>query len=119
MHNTGHVEFSDRRKAAAAAKTASVQAYRAARTASAPQREANLRERAAVAKAREIRRVQREHAKLEERVRLDTESAAREAQKAALEAVELDARAKANAAEEAAQKAKRDLRYASRKARSN
>ncbi len=81
-------------------------------------------ERAAIATAREERRVERERLKLEEQKRIETEATARQAAVEAAAVSETEARAIAENAriaqvieDEAVRKANRDRRYANRKAR--
>ena len=124
MKNARDTQLSDRRGAAAEAKAAQLEAYRAARIAadaSEPQRQA---ERAAVTAAREERRIERDRLKQEEQERTERETAERQAAEYAAANAEAEARQKAEDARvasviegEAARKAARDLRYANRKAR--
>lgn len=116
-------EFSDRRGNAASAKAATLEAFRAAQIAAAPEKAARLAERVSVAEAREQRREQRDRTKLEEQQRLADEAAASEAAKRAAEVSEvvlrkanLDERIARVVADEATRKSERDLRYAKRKA---
>ena len=122
MKNIGNSELSDRRRAAADAKAALLQAYRAAQKAAEPTREAKQAERLAAAEAREARRAERERVKLDEQSRFEAETAEPEAVLAA--EAEVDTRATADTSrtarvpkDEATRKAERDLRYANRKAR--
>ena len=124
MRNTRNSEFSERRTAAADAKTALLEAYRSAREAAAPTLLAKQAERQAVAQAREERRAAREQLKAEEQARLQAEADARAAELAAIAEAEAAARAAANKERmlsvteyEAFRKAERDRRYANRKAR--
>lgn len=114
----------DRRSAAADAKASLLQAYRAANEAAEPTRLARQGERLAVAKAREERRAERERVKLEEKERIHAEAAERQAVADAAARAEVEAREATDRdrisrviEEEAARKAKRDQRYANRKAR--
>jgi Family of unknown function (DUF6481) len=116
--------FTDRRGAAADAKASLLKAYRAAKEAAEPTREAKQAERLAAAEARESRRAEREQAKLDEQNRIEAETAEREAALAAVARVETDAREQANKnriarilEDEVNRKAERDRRYANRKAR--
>lgn len=117
----------DRRSAAADAKAALLQSYRARMAADEPTRLARLEERRVVAVAREERRAQRDRLKREahaqEQRRVEAEAAEQraaadavaEAEKARRETVDsLIARA---VKDEAQRKAERDRRYANRKAR--
>jgi hypothetical protein len=117
-------EHSDRRRAAADAKAALVVAFRTAREASEPTREARQTERRLIAEARDKRRAERKQIKLDERNRIAAEAAARDAAVAAAAKAETEAREFADKTriervlqDEAARKAKRDQRYANRKAR--
>jgi hypothetical protein len=116
--------FTDRRGAAADAKASLLKAYRAAKEAAEPTREAKQAERLAAAEARESRRAEREQAKLDEQNRIEAETAEREAALAAVARAETDAREMASKnriarvlEDEVARKAERDRRYANRKAR--
>src|SRR5690606_8600218 len=60
MKNVRNNEVADRRSSSAEAKAALLNAYRAAKTATEPARIARQAERAAIANAREERRVERE-----------------------------------------------------------
>ena len=93
MKNARKNEVSDRRAASADAKTALLNAYRAARTVAEPARMARQAERAAIATAREERRVERERLKLEEQKRIETEATARQAAVEAAAVAETEARA--------------------------
>jgi len=124
LRNIKKNELSDRRGASAAAKAALLEAYRAAKAAAEPTREARQSERLLIAEAREARRAQREQVKLDEQARIETESAERDAASAASARAEIEARDIADKnrvarvlEEEAARKAKRDRRYSDRKAR--
>lgn len=124
MKNARNNDLSDRRTAAAQAKTALLNAYRTARTAAEPARLTRQAERMAVAIAREGRRLERERLKRDEAERRIIEAAQRQA------AADAAARAETEACEaaereriarvledEAVRKAERDRRYANRKAR--
>ena len=105
--------FDDRLSAAAAAKQALLERFRARPSADDPAviaQQANLK---AVADARDARAAERRAAKEAEAARVAAEQAARRAQDQAA-AAEAKARA---AAVEAERKAARDARYAARKAR--
>lgn len=124
MRNIKNSEFSDRRSAAADAKAALLQIYRAAKEAAEPTREAKQAERLAFAEAREVRRAQREQIKLDQHRRIAAETANREAALAATARADIDARKMADKnriarvlEDEATRKAERDRRYANRKAR--
>lgn len=79
MKNTRDSDLSDRRSAAAEAKSALLQNYHAAKEAAEPTRLALQAKRLAVAEAREERRAVRERAKLDEQERVDAEAAERRA----------------------------------------
>jgi hypothetical protein len=124
LRNIRNDEHSDRRSRAVDAKAALLDAYRAAREASEPGREARQAERIAFAEARETRRAEREQAKLAEQARLEAEIAERDAVTMAAARAEADARELASKnriarvlQDEATRKAERDRRYANRKAR--
>jgi len=117
-------DHSERRSAAMDAKAALVEAFRAAKKAAEPTREAKQAERRLIVEAREQRRSERDQAKLEEQNRAAAEAAARDAAVAAAARAEIDARELADKIrservlkDEAARKAERDRRYANRKAR--
>lgn len=120
MKNARNDELSDRRAAAAGAKAALLNAYRSARTTAEPTTMAKRAERMAIAAAREERRLERERVKIAESERLVTEEAEK-LEAVAAEAEARDMREKSLIArvivDEAARKAERDRRYASRKAR--
>lgn len=121
MKNTRTDELSDRRKTAADAKAALLQAFRAAKEAAEPTRLARQAERQAIASAREEQRAARKRVKAEERERIQKEAAERKVAMAAAARAEIVARETADRKRisefEAVLKAKRDRRYASRKAR--
>lgn len=124
LRNIRNKELSDRRGTSAEAKAALLQAYRAAKEAAEPGREARQAERVAIAEARELRRSERAQVKLEEQNRAAVEEAARIAAIAAAAHAEAEARDVADRSriarvleDEAARKAERDRRYANRKAR--
>ncbi|WP_337183751.1 DUF6481 family protein [Shinella sp.] len=124
MKNARDNQLSDRRAASADAKSALLNAYRAAQVAAAPTRAARQAERALISAAREERRLERERAKTEERTRIEAEAAELQAAAHAAALAETQAREGAEKArlarvieDEAARKAARDLRYANRKAR--
>ncbi len=124
LKNAKHNDLAERRSAAADAKAARLEAYRAAKEAAEPTRLLRQAERQAVAAAREERRATLQRIKTEEADRLQTEAAEREALTAAAASSELEARKAADKArisrvveDEAARKAERDRRYANRKAR--
>lgn len=124
MKNTRDNQLSDRRAASADAKSALLNAYRAAQLTAAPAKAARQAERALVAAARDERRQARERIKMEEEARISTEAAERQALSDAAALAETEARESAEKArvarvieDEAARKAARDLRYANRKAR--
>ncbi len=124
LKNTRDNDLSDRRSAAADAKAALLQSYRAAKEAAEPTRLARQEERMAVAVAREERRAERERLKLDEQKRTQAAAAERQATADAAARAEVEAREKAETdrisrvIEDAAlRKAARDLRYANRKAR--
>lgn len=124
MKNARNNDLSDRRAAAAQAKSALLNAYRAAKTAADPARLERQAERIAIAAAREERRLERERVKRIEAERLTAEAAARQAAIEAAARAEIEAREAAEKnriarvlEDEAARKAERDRRYANRKAR--
>lgn len=124
MKNARNNDLSDRRTAAASAKSALLDAYRAAQTAAEPTRLARQAERAAIAAAREERRLERERVKRDEAERQAAEAAERQAAADAAARAETEAREAAERKritqvieDEAARKAERDRRYANRKAR--
>ncbi len=122
MKNTRDNGLSDRRKAAADAKKALLETYRA--KAADPGLAEKLAERQAIASAREERRAERERAKKEEQERILKEAAERTQAAAAEQLAEARQREEADRnrvarviEDEAARKAERDRRYANRKAR--
>lgn len=124
MKNARNNDLSDRRSAAAEAKSALLNAYRTARTTDEPTRLARQAERATIAAAREERRLKRERVKLDEAERQAAEAAERQAAAEAAACAETEAREEAERNriarvidDEAARKAERDRRYANRKAR--
>jgi hypothetical protein len=124
LKNVKNNELSDRRAAAAQAKTTLLNAYHAAKTAAEPDKLARQAERMAIAGAKEERRLERERAKLEERERVLAEAADRQAVAAAAARAEAEAREALEKnrialaiEDEATRKAERDRRYANRKAR--
>ncbi len=124
MRNIRNNELTDRRSAAASAKASLLQAYRAAKEAAEPTREARQAERLAIAEARESRRAEREQVKLDKQTRIDAETAEREAAIAAAARADIEVREMADRnriarviEDEAARKAERDRRYANRKTR--
>src|ERR1700753_3280895 len=107
------INFDDRISAAAAAKQALLERFRARPSADDPTVVARQAELKAIADARDARAAERRAAKEAERARLAAEEAAR---KAAEQEVARQARIRAME-EEAARKAERDRKYAARKAR--
>jgi hypothetical protein len=105
--------FDDRLSAAAAAKQALLERFRARPSADDPTEIARQAALKAISDARDARAGERRAAKEAEAARLAAEAAARRAQDQ-IAATEAKARA---AAEEAERKAARDARYAARKAR--
>ena len=105
--------FADRQKAAQDARKSILEKFRAQPSPDDPEVVKRRQEREAVAARREQARLEREAAKAEQK-RLEEEAKAAEAARLAREAEEAEARL---AALEAEQKAKRDARYAARKAR--
>jgi hypothetical protein len=105
--------FDDRLSAAAAAKQALLERFRARPSADDPAEIARQEALKAVSDARDARAAERKAAKEAEAARVAAEQAARRAQDQAA-AAEAKARA---AADEAGRKAARDARYAARKAR--
>jgi len=117
-------ELTDRRSAAAEAKSSLLTAYRVAKTAAEPSQAARQAERISLVEAREARRAERKLLKHEERTQIETLAAQKQAAIEAEAAAELEARKSAENArisrvvqDEAAHKAERDRRYAARKAR--
>ena len=122
-------DLDDRRSAAADAKAALLSAYRARMDAAEPTRLARQKERVAVAAAREKRREERDQIRAEARARQQAEERVHAEAAAHQDAANVAARAEVEAREradsmitrvivdEAARKAARDRRYASRKAR--
>jgi hypothetical protein len=124
LKNARDHQLSERRTAAADAKAALLNAYRAAQVTNAPAKAARDAERALITAAREERRLERDRLKLEEQERAAREEAEREAALQAEALAEATARDAAETArvsrvieDEAARKAARDQRYANRKAR--
>lgn len=124
MKNARNNELSDRRAAAAEAKTALLRAYSAAKIAAEPARQARQAERIAIAAAREERRLERERLKLAESQRLVIEAAEQMKTAAAEARAETTVRETSEKnriarviEDEAVRKAERDRRYANRKAR--
>lgn len=106
------------------AKAALLEAYKAAKAAAEPDREAKQAERLELAAERDARRAEREQAKLAEKARVEAETIEREAAIASALRAEADARDLADKnriarviADEAERKAERDRRYADRKTR--
>ncbi len=115
-----HMDFNERRKAAATAKQALLERFRAAPGPDDPSVAQRIAERQAIAEAREVRAAERRAAKEAEVRRLAAEEAARIAEQKAREAEAAALLAKKAAEEralEAQRKAARDQRYAARKAR--
>lgn len=117
-------DLDSRRRAAAEAKTALLQAHRMARKAAEPTRLERQKERLELATARDARRAGRNQAKLAERERIQVEAA--KVQAAADVAAKAMAAASKKASDdqvsrvvedEAARKTERDRRYAERKAK--
>lgn len=124
MRTPKKTELSERRSTAIDAKVALLQAYRAAKEAAEPLREAREQERMEIARAREARQAARDQAKREEQARLEAETREREAAIAKAATAEADARERAQDQriarvldDEAMRKAMRDQRYAARKLR--
>jgi hypothetical protein len=117
MKNLRETDFAERRKAAAEAKKQLLDKLSPSIKADSPELQAKLAEKAAIAAAREARRIERERAKKEEAERKLAEETAR----AAAEAAERETREREEAeraiAEAAERKAERDRRYAARKNR--
>jgi hypothetical protein len=105
--------FDDRISAAAAAKQALLERFRAKPTVGDPAWEEKQAELKAIAEARDARAAERKAAKDAEAARLAAEEAAKQAAKLAAAA---ESKAKATALE-AERKAARDAKYAARKAR--
>lgn len=117
-------DFASRRNAAAKAKTALLEAHRAAKQAAEPTRVERQEERIGIAAARDLRRAERDQAKQEEQARVKAEELREQAEAAA--AANADAVARETALndrvsrvfeDEAVRKALRDRRYADRKSR--
>jgi hypothetical protein len=124
MRNIKDNDLAGRRSAAADAKSARLQAHRAAKAADEPSRVARQQERVLVAAAKDEREAERARLKLEE------QAIARAEMALDLSATKFDALPPAETrgtgeetpapsavADEATQKAERDRRYAERKAR--
>lgn len=124
LRNQVHTNFNDRRQDAAEAKKKLLEKFKSAPKADDPEMAAKRAEREAIAKAREERQAERERVKLEEQARKEAEAkaeaeaayAAANAEAIAREAEEKE-RIERAVADAAAMKAKRDERYAARKAR--
>lgn len=122
-------DLADRRTAAADAKAALLRGYQATKEAAEPTRLARQAERLAVATAKEERHQERDRIKLEELARQKEQERIKAEAAEYQTAANVAARAQAEAQEktdsliarvisdEAARKAERDQRYASRKAR--
>ena len=127
MLNTKTNDLSERRGAAADAKAALLQSYRANMAAGEPTRLARQEERRAIAAARDERHAERDRLKREEREeeqrRIEAKAAEHQAAADALAQAERERRERVNGLiarvikDEAARKAERDRRYADRKAR--
>ncbi|MCJ8056961.1 DUF6481 family protein [Shinella curvata] len=121
MKHARNNDLSDRRSAAAEAKSALLNAFRTARTTDEPTRLARQAERATITAAREERRLKRERMKRDEAERqaAERQAAAAAALRAETEALEVAERNRIARVidDEAARKAERDRRYANRKAR--
>ena len=127
MLNTKTNDLSERRGAAADAKAALLQSYRAIMAAGEPTRLARQEERRAIAAARDERHAERDRLKREEREeeqrRIEAKAAEHQAAADALAQAERERRERVNGLiarvikDEAARKAERDRRYADRKAR--
>lgn len=129
MRKSKENDLSDRRTAAAEAKAALLRSYHATKEAAEPTRLARQAERLAVATAREERREERDRIKLEElarqqeQERIEAEAAHQQTEAAAAAKAQAEAQEKADSlisriiSDEAARKAKRDQRFANRKAR--
>ncbi|MGY6567918.1 MAG: DUF6481 family protein [Salinarimonas sp.] len=113
MKNIRDNDLTDRRRAAADAKAALLQNYRAAKEAAEPTRLARQEERKAIAVAREERRAEKERLKRDEQMQIEAAAAA----EAAVHAKAEKDRISRVIEDEAARKAARDQRYANRKAR--
>ena len=124
MRNPKENDFASRRDAAVKAKAAQLEAHRATLAAAEPTRLERQEERREIAVARDLRHAERDQAKLDERDRVRREALKQQ------EAADADAAAQAEVSEkalndrvsrviedEAARKAERDRRYASRKAK--
>ena len=117
-------DFASRRGASVKAKAAQLQAHHAALSAAEPTRLERQEERREIAAAREARHAERDLAKLEERDRVQAEAVKEQAATDAAATAQAEASEKALndrvsrvIEDEAARKAERDRRYASRKAK--
>ena len=113
-------KFTDRAEAAAAAKKAMLEKFRAKPAPDDPAVLARQAERKAIAEAREIRAAERKLAQEAEAVRRQAEDQARLAELAAQAAAEAQRKLEQAARDEeikALRKAERDAKYAARKAR--
>lgn len=124
MRNPKENDLAGRRKSAAEAKAARLQAHRSAQETAEPKRLARQEKRISAAAAKEERIADRERAKLEEQERVVAQAAldvkaASAAAEGTLQTREEspEDRPSRTAESEAAQKAERDRRYADRKAR--
>jgi len=124
MRKPGDNDLASRRGDATQAKAAQLEARRLALEAAEPTRLAREEERSEVAKARDERRAERERAKQEEVERVRAEAARVQAEADAAAAAlanasetALNNRVQRVIEDEAARKAERDRRYASRKAK--
>lgn len=127
MIHTRTNDFADRRSAAAGAKDALLQSFRARMAAGEPTRLARQEERRAIAAARDERHAERDRLKREQREqeqrRIEAEAAERQAALDAVAQTERERRERLDGLiaraiqDEALRKAERDKRYSNRKAR--
>ena len=127
MIHSETVDLADRRRTAADAKAALLQAFRAKMDPGDPTRQAGQEERRAIAAARDERHAERNRLKREkqeqEQRRMAAEAAERQAAVDAVAQAERERRESVDSLisrvvrDEAMRKADRDLRYANRKAR--
>lgn len=120
-------DLADRRSAAADAKAALLQSFRARMAAGDPTRQARQEERRVIAAARDERHAERDRLKREkheqEQRRIEAETAERQAAVDAIAQAERERRESVDGLiarvvkDEALRKAERDLRYSNRKAR--
>lgn len=108
-------DFNDRREDAESARKAMLERFKARTPIDDPELQAKLAERAAIAEARDQRRMEREAAKKAEEARIAAEKLAAEIAEMERREREAAIRASEKLALAEAQKSARDLRYAARK----